>query len=308
MKRWVKWTLGVLGSLAVVAAAAAIVGTQLAERKSQRQVNIKLQPVTWATKITTAAAADAPTLARGKYLFNSRGCAECHGANGAGHEFINDGKGLRLAGPNISPGPGSVVARYTAEDWVRTVRHGVKPDGRPVFLMPSEDYNRFTDDDLAALVVYVRSLAPASGGAAVLELSLPVKVLYGFGAIEDAAQKIDHSLPPAQPIAEGVSAEHGAYVANMCIGCHGPGLSGGKIPGTPPDWAPAANLTPGEGSALARYKDAGQFVAMLRSGKRPDGTAVTVMPFQSLRELNDVDAHALYAYLKTVPARPFGQR
>jgi len=108
--------------------------------------------------------------------------------------------------------------------------------------------------------------------------------------------------------AEGVTVAHGAYVANMCISCHGAGLSGGKIPGAPPDWAPAANLTPGDGSAMARYKDAGQFVAMLRSGKRPDGAVVTVMPFESLRELNDVDAQALYAYLKTVPARPFGQR
>jgi hypothetical protein len=47
---------------------------------------------------------------------------------------------------------------------------------------------------------------------------------------------------------------------------------------------------------------------MLRSGKRPDGTPITVMPFESLRALNDVDAQALYAYLQTVPARPFGQR
>ena len=305
MKRWVKWTLGALGTLLVVAGAAAVVGTQLAERKSQRQVRLNLQPVTWAKVV---AAPDAPTLARGKYLFNSRGCAECHGANGAGREFINDGNGLRLAGPNISPGEGSVVARYTPEDWERTVRHGVKPDGRPLFIMPSEDYNRFTDEDLGALVAYVRSLPPAKGGAAVLELSLPVRLMYGYDAIQDAAQKIDHSLPPSRPIAAGVNAEHGAYVANMCIGCHGPGLSGGKIPGTPPDWAPAANLTPGKGSALARYPDADQFIAMLRSGKRPDGTAVAVMPFESLRELNDVDARAVYAYLKTVPARPFGQR
>jgi mono/diheme cytochrome c family protein len=127
-------------------------------------------------------------------------------------------------------------------------------------------------------------------------------------AMQDAAQKIDHSLPPSQPVAEGVTVAHGAYVANMCIGCHGPGLSGGKIPGTPPDWAPAANLTPGEGSALTRYPDADQFVAMLRRGKRPDGTAITVLPFESLRELNDVDAKAVYAYLKTVPARPSGRR
>jgi mono/diheme cytochrome c family protein len=305
MKRWIKWTAGALGALMLLAAAAAVLGTQLAERKSRRQVSVKLQPVTWAT---TAAAADAATLARGKYLFNSRGCTDCHGVDGAGREFVNDGKGLRLAGPNISPGEGSVVARYTPEDWVRTLRHGVKPDGRPLFAMPSEDYNRMTDDDVAALVAYAKSLPPAKGGAAVMALTLPVRLAYGYGVIEDAAQKIDQSLPPAQPIAAGVTAEHGAYVANMCIGCHGPGLSGGKIPGTPPDWAPAANLTPGPGSALARYPDAGQFVAMLRSGTRPDGTPVTVMPFDSLRELNDVDAQALYAYLKTLPARPFGQR
>jgi mono/diheme cytochrome c family protein len=305
MIRWLKWTVGVVGALVVFAAAAAMVGTKLAERKSQRHVTVKLQPVTWAS---TVAAPDASTLARGKYLFNSRGCAECHGSNGAGREFINDGHGLRLKGPNISPGQGSVVARYTPEDWERTVRHGVKPDGWPVFIMPSKDYNRFTQDDLDALVAYVRSLPPVSGSAAVVELSLPVQRMSGYGAMEDAAEKIDHSLPPSRPIAAGVTAQHGAYVANMCIGCHGVSLSGGKIPGTPPDWAPAANLTPGEGSALARYPDADQFVAMLRNGKRPDGTVITVMPFESLRELNDVDAQAVYAYLKTVPARPFGQR
>ncbi|SFB79512.1 Cytochrome C oxidase, cbb3-type, subunit III [Polaromonas sp. OV174] len=303
MKRWIKWVGGSLGALALLAAGAVVLGSQLAERKGQRQIKVNVQPLA-----VSVAAGDGAALARGQYLFNTRGCAECHGSGGAGREFINDGRGLRLVSPNISPGAGNVVAAYTPADWVRTLRHGVKPDGRPLFIMPSEDYNRFTDADVAALVAYVRSLPAATGGPAQLQLSLPVKLLYGLGAIEDAAQKIDHSLPPAQPVAEGVNAAHGAYVANMCIGCHGAGLSGGKIPGTPPDWAPAANLTPGEGSAMVRYKDAGQFVAMLRSGKRPDGSAITVMPFDSLRELNDVDAQALYAYLQTVPARPAGQR
>ncbi|MEO5607874.1 MAG: c-type cytochrome [Polaromonas sp.] len=305
MKRWIKWTVGAIVALLVVAAAAAVVGTQLAEHKRQRHVVVKLAPERWAA---TLASADATTLARGKYLFNSRGCAECHGVTGGGREFINDGKGMRIKSPNISPGEGSVVVHYTPEDWMRTVRHGVKPDGRTVFIMPSEDYNQFTQDDLGALVAYARSLPPASGSAAVVELSLPVKLMYGYGAIEDAAQKINHSLAPPQPIPANVSAAHGAYVANMCIGCHGPGLSGGKIPGTPPDWAPAANLTPGPGSALKRYPSAEQFVAMLRSGKRPDGTAITVMPFESLGKLNDVDARAVYAYLQTMPAKPAGQR
>jgi cytochrome c553 len=154
----------------------------------------------------------------------------------------------------------------------------------------------------------VRTLAPLAGGATVVELPLPVLALYGFGAIQDAFEKIDHSAAPAQPVAAAINAQHGAYVANMCIGCHGPGLSGGTIPGGPPDWPPAANLTPGTGSAFARYPDVNSFVAMLRSGKRADGTAIRVMPFESLRELNDTDAQALYAYLKTVPAKAAGQR
>ena len=154
----------------------------------------------------------------------------------------------------------------------------------------------------------MRTLAPRNGGATVVELPLLVRALYGVGAIRDAAEKIDHSLAPAMPIAAAVNAEHGAYVANMCIGCHGPGLSGGTIPGGPPDWPPAANLTPGKGGSMARYTDSNAFVTMLRSGKRPDGSNIKVMPFESLRELDDTDAHALYAFLKTVPARPEGQR
>jgi cytochrome c553 len=57
----------------------------------------------------------------------------------------------------------------------------------------------------------------------VVELPLPAWVLYGFDVIPDAAQRINHTLAPAQPVAAGVTAAHGAYVANMCIGCHGAG-------------------------------------------------------------------------------------
>lgn len=298
MTRWIKWSAAGLGLAVLLVTGAAVLGTQLAERKRTRQVSVPVQPVAYVS--------DAQALARGKYLFQSRGCVDCHGANGGGRDFVNDGKGTRIAGPNITPG--GVVAGYKPEDWVRTIRHGVKPDGRPALIMPSEDYNRFTNEDLAALVAYVRSLPPQSPRAAVIELPLPAWVLYGFDAIPDAAQRIDHALPPSTPVAAAVTVQHGAYVANMCIGCHGEKLSGGKIPGGPPDWPAAANITPGEGSAMGRYTDAAQFMAMMRSGKRPDGTAINVMPFESLRALNDVDAQALHAYLQTVPARPFGQR
>jgi mono/diheme cytochrome c family protein len=298
MKRWMKWSVGGFVAAVVLVAAVGLVGHQLAARKMARTIAVAVKPV--------PDVSGAQALERGKYLFESRGCADCHGLNGGGREFVNDGKGLRFAGPNITTG--GATARYRPEDWVRTIRHGVKPDGRPALIMPSEDYNRFTDGDVASLVAYVRSLPPAKGGAAVLDMPLPLRVLYGFGAIQDSAARIDHSLAPAQPVAAGVNAQHGAYVANMCLGCHGEHLSGGKIPGGPPDWPAAANLTPGEGSVMPRYPAVGQFTAMLRSGKRPDGTSIKVMPFESLAKLSDVDAQALYEYLKTVPARPAGGR
>lgn len=296
MNRWVKWIVVAVGAGAILLAGIAVVGYQMADRKMMRRVEVAVAPVPYA--------GDPQSLQRGKYLYESRGCAECHGADGGGKVFLDDGKGLRVAGPNITPG--GVTAAYTPQDWVRTVRHGVKPGGQPLLVMPSEDYNRLTDQDLASVVAYVRSLPARQGGGAIIEFPLPVRVLYGLGAIPDAASRIKHSLPPAQAVPEAVGPQHGAYVANMCIGCHGEHLSGGRIPGGPPDWPPAANITPGANSAMARYPDPATFVAMLRSGKRPDGTPIKVMPFGSLSKLNDVDAQALYAYLKTVPPRPAG--
>lgn len=213
-----------------------------------------------------------------------------------------------VGGPGEAPSaPGSVVANYQAVDWVRSIRHGVDPRGRALMVMPSEDYNRFTDDDLASLVAYVRSLPPAAPKPAVVRLPLPVRVLYGYGLIRDAAAKIDHGLPPSVPVPEGVTLEHGRYVAAMCLGCHGEHLAGGRIPGGPPDWPPASNLTPGEGSAMVRYPDAASLMAMFRSGRRPDGTQVAVMPFESLRHMNDTDVQALHLYLSSLRPRAFGR-
>jgi mono/diheme cytochrome c family protein len=189
------------------------------------------------------------------------------------------------------------------------VRHGVKPDGRPVLMMPSADYNRMTDEDMAALVAYLQQMPKLSGERARVEVPVPVTVLYGFGVIKDSAEEINHQLPPQQPVPVDASVQYGAYVANTCIGCHGPQLSGGKIPGGAPTWPAAANLTPGKGSAMVRYPTAEAFMAMMRSGHRPDGSAISaVMPFGSLGKMNDTELRALHAYLKTVPARASGQR
>jgi mono/diheme cytochrome c family protein len=294
MNKWIARSVVALTVAVSGAGAAFLVLAEMGDRKLTRRVDVAVAPV--------ALRSDAASIERGGYLFRSRGCGDCHGMDGAGAVVVDDGA-MHVRAPDITPAPNGVAAAYTAVDWVRTIRHGVKPDGRPVMVMPSEEYNRLVDADVAAIVAYVRQLPPASGAKAQVRLPMPVKALYAAGVVRDASEKIDHSLPPAQPVPEGVTAAHGAYVANGCIGCHGAGLLGGKIAGAPPDWPAAARLAPGPGSALDRYPTAEQFMAMLKTGKRPDGSSVSkVMPFVSLREMNEVDVRALYLHLRALPS------
>jgi mono/diheme cytochrome c family protein len=277
-------------ALVVVGVGALFAGAYLGERKMLRQVGVEVRPV--------ALREDAAGMERGRYLFASRGCTECHGTAGGGKVVVEDGNGMLVKAPDITPGS-KAVAGYQVVDWVRTIRHGLKRDGRPVIVMPSEDYARFTDEDLGALVAWLRAMPPAKGGEAVVRLPLMVKALYAAGVIRDAAEKIDHSLPPPAPVAEAPSREHGAYVANTCIGCHGTSFAGGRIPGAPPDWPPAADLRPG--GPMKAYADARAFGAMLKTSKRPDGSSVSqVMPFGALKELNEVDVAALFEFLRSL--------
>jgi mono/diheme cytochrome c family protein len=299
MSKWVKRTSIALVALALLGVAATVVGKALGERKMARSVILQVQPLD--------VVRDAAHVEQGRYLYNTRGCAECHGADGAGKTVVRDG-GMFVVAPNITAGPNGTTAHYGVVDWVRTVRHGVKPNGNPVMIMPSEDYSRLTDEDMAALVAFVQQMPAVAGSKAVIDVPAQAKALYAFGIIQDASEKIDHAQAPARPVAPAVTREYGAYVADSCIGCHGAALSGGRIPGTPPSWPAAANLTPGKGSAMVRYATAEQFVAMLHSGRRPDGKAISpVMPFGSLRQMNDTDMRALYVYLKTVPPRDAGR-
>ena len=305
MNRWIKYAaLPALG-LVALAAAVLVVGAQLGERKMQRRIDVKVAPAA----LRDISDKNSDSIARGRYIFMSRGCTECHGVDGAGKTLVDDGKGMLLHAPNITPVPGGVVANYTADDWTRTIRHGVKPNGRPAIIMPSEDYARLNDNDLASIVAFMRQMPAKPGPGTTVQITMPMKALYAFGVIKDAAERIDHTLPPPPVMPDAATAAHGAYVVNTCIGCHGANLSGGKIPGAPPDWPAAANLTPGDGSAMPRYADAESFKAMLRSGKRPDGSAVSpVMPFVALKELNDVDTQALYLHLKTLSPKALGNR
>jgi mono/diheme cytochrome c family protein len=289
MRKVLKISAWIIGGVAVLVGAAALYAQFGAERRMNRIVAVTPSPVAILT--------DPAALARGKYLYDSRGCMDCHARDGAGRTFIDDGA-LVVRGPNLTAGKAGIATGYSDLDWVRAIRHGVGPQGKPLLIMPSEDYARLSDEDLGALIAYIRSLPPVDGEPRELRLPLPVRFAYAVGIIKDASEKIDHSYRPMPPKEDLIA--QGAYVAAMCMGCHGEGFTGGKIPGGPPDWPAAANLTPVAGGAMLRYPDTASFAAMLRSGKRPDGTAIAVMPFESLSELNDDEVTAMYAYFRSL--------
>lgn len=295
MKRVFRIGLISVAGLALVAGLVLATGVVLGERKAGRKITVDVTPVAYQ--------ADAASLARGKYLYESRGCMECHGADGFGRVVIDDPGGVFVRATNITAG-NPEIARYGDLDWIRAIRHGVAPSGRPLLIMPSEDYNQLSNEDLGAVVAYVRSLPPGPGGGeavrAEVRLPLLVRALYGFGRIPDAAEKIDHGRPPSPALSPAPTAAYGAYVANACIGCHGANLAGGRIPGAPPDWPPAADLRPG--AVMLRYGTPERFIAMMRTGMRPNGSPVSkVMPFESLSKMSDTDLTALYLHLKALP-------
>ena len=279
------WAVGSLGTVVSLAIAALYINS---ERRLDRVIDVAVAAVPYAS--------GPQSLEHGKYLYLTR-CSECHGTDGSGRVFIDEPNGLHISGANLTRVTGGPVSNYTERDWVRAIRHGIKPNGRPTFIMPSEDFNRLSDPDLADVVAYVRSLPPKDGPGKVIRLPLFVKLAYGAGVLKDAAEKIDHSIPPSPPVAVGVTAEHGRYVAQSCIGCHGRDLRGGPIVGAPPDWPAAATLV-GASSVFARYERAEQFKAMLRTRTRPDGTkANAAMPVNE--HLSDTDLEAMFLYFKS---------
>ena len=120
------------------------------------------------------------------------------------------------------------------------------------------------------------------------------------------ADRIDFSkVGSPAPITPGPTAEYGAYIVSVtCRGCHGPGLSGGHVIGTPPDFPEAANLTPS--GEVGGWTEA-DFTKAVRTGVTPTGRTLNpFMPYQTFVHLTDDEVHALWLYVHSVPARPAG--
>ena len=240
---------------------------------------------------------------RGKHLVDARyGCNICHGENLGGGVMLEDPAIGKLIGPNITTGRGSAVAKYTMADWDRIVRHGIKPDGTPA-VMPSEDYFAMTDRELSDIVSYIRAQPPVNVQSEKSSFGPVGHALVALGKFPLSAEKLpDHQRAHvAEPPATADTAEFGAHLATTCTGCHRSNLAGGPMTFGPPNWPPAANLTPHEnGLATWSFED---FDKAMTQGVRKDGSALRepmshVLP--ASRAMTLTERKALWTYLSTL--------
>jgi hypothetical protein len=159
-------------------------------------------------------------LARGEYLVNAvADCMLCHaqhdwaahdaplvsGTLGSGQD-MNLLKGLpgQVFAPNITPDAETGVGSWSDDQLARAIREGVGHDGRALFpFMPYPDYRVMSDEDLASVVVYLRSLPPIRKQRPATNLIFPVKYL-----IRSVPQPLDTPVPEADL---STPEKHGAY-------------------------------------------------------------------------------------------------
>lgn len=297
-RKWARIVAMVIGGVVLVVGG--LVGVAFGVTSSKMSETYDVEPVALAVKPSPA------LIEKGKAVATFRGCRDCHGEDLSGRVVGDAMPVMVLAGSNITPG--GVTRDYTDEDWARAIRHGLRKDKTPIPFMPSFEWTELSHEDLAAIISYARSVPTVEGSGPRFEVGPLGRILYLAGQLPlIPAEIINHDAKPQAPT-PGPTAEYGRYLITGCTGCHGEGLSGGPIPGVPPDWPVAANLTQHEtGMKDWTFED---FKKTLRTGVTKDGRNIPpeYMPWKFIGQSSDDDLQALWEYTRTVEPKPIGNR
>lgn len=266
-----------------------------------------------AAGVSTAAQAG-PSLERGEYLVRGiAGCGNCHtplGPDGfiedleLGGRLVEDNPMFTAYSANITPA--GRVADWTDAELGRAIREGIRPDGSLIGPpMPFSMYRGLSDDDLASIVAFLRTIPAVDNVVPESQYRMPLPPAYG-APVETVAA-----------IPAGVTVEYGAYLAGPvahCMECHTPMGPTGPMIETDPGrggfefhgpWGTsvAANLT-SHADGLAGYSDV-ELAAMITQGKRADGTPMLPpMPYGYLAKMTPDDLAAIILYLRSLPPLP----
>jgi mono/diheme cytochrome c family protein len=257
-------------------------------------------------------------LARGQYLVNGvTGCFACHtdpdwskpgapamaGREGSGHVWASEGLPWLVA-PNITPDKETGIGNWSDDTLARAIREGISHDGRALFpMMPYPNYRQMSDEDLASVIAYIRSVPAIRNQLPTTKMPFPLNFLMENmpQPVTAAVATPDQSTPVAR----------GAYLVRMCscADCHTPQEQGRPLPGmdfagglilkgTRGEEVASANITPAA-SGIGYYNET-TFIHAMREGKVGARKLHDEMPWVFYRNMNDDDLKSVFAYLQTL--------
>jgi mono/diheme cytochrome c family protein len=231
---------------------------------------------------------------RGKHLATVS-CAACHSPNGelplSGGKNLAQDTGLPLGDlypPNLTPA--GELTGWSDGEILRAIREGVHKSGRPLLVMPAQNLRNLSDEDVQAVVAYLRSQPAVQHETPPMNPSLLAVILTGAGIVEFNVRPVTGPViaPP-----KGPTKEYGQYIVSFqdCRDCHGKDLTGGKPP------APVGPSL----RVIAGWTQE-QFIKTIRTGVDPSGHALKeVMPWKTYAKMDDIELAAVYAYLHDLP-------
>jgi mono/diheme cytochrome c family protein len=268
------------------------------------------------------ASIDSAVIARGKHLvFGPAHCATCHVPMDKIAE-VEAGLEMPLIGgweleippgtfraPNITPDMETGIGNLSDGEIARTLRYSVNSKHNIVF--PFMPFQELSDDDLTAIISYLRSQEPVNNFVEPSKPTFLGKAVLAFGLIVPEGPK---STPP-KSVAIDSTIAYGAYLAGSvanCVGCHtkrdaktgafvGAPYAGGLH--MPPDELTkgyafvSPNLTPHKETGIMAAWDESAFVNRFRVGRvYPESP----MPWGAFSRMTDLELKALYRYLQSL--------
>jgi len=264
-----------------------------------------------------AAAPPADLVAKGKYIFGAAAGCACHTEpkgplNAGGRPY--DGPFGTVYSTNITPDRQTGIGTWTDNQIITAIRLGRRPNGeRLIPVHPYLAFNGMAEEDLRALVAYLRTVAPVNRPNKSRQITVPLFESVFLPAWL-AAFAPKETPPPTAPISGLSRGEYLVRAVSHCGECHTPrGVTQATdntrfLAGTPkgPDGDPVPNITPDKDTGLKWSED--QIAGFLGSGNKPDGDVagglmgeVIAGTSAGYRDLSKEDRLAIGRYLKSIP-------
>ena len=272
--RWLGYGVGAIAALVVAA-------VLLIWVLSARALTEKVEPA--ASRLATPTAAQ---LADGPRQLNILGCVSCHGDGLRGKMFADLPGIATIHAPNIA----RLAPTMSDAQLDHAIRQGIGHDGRAMFIMPSQQYQFLTDQEVAALIAAIRRLPVAGKEQPPIQLGPRGRVGVALGKFPNIPTQVAAYRANPLPDLGAATATGRHLVQTRCSECHGADLKGREVePGTV-----SADLS------IAGAYDSSQFRTLLRTGVAPGNKKLGLMGSvarDDFSHMTDAEIDAVRAYL-----------